>query len=145
MNCEIIAVGSELLTPYRQDTNSLFLTDRLLQLGVNVTFKTIVGDRLANLANAIRNLVGANAHGVLNITNSGSCSRFEFAREILRKAGRKTRVLPITSAEAGSPARRPAYSVLSSATLASHGISLRSWGDALDAYLEDLRQKGKLR
>src|SRR5580704_11605236 len=58
MNCEIIAVGSELLTPYRQDTNSLFLTDRLLQLGVNVTFKTIVGDRLANLANAIRVALG---------------------------------------------------------------------------------------
>ena len=54
MNCEIIAVGSELLTPYRQDTNSLFLTDRLLQLGVNVVFKTIVGDRLAHLASAIR-------------------------------------------------------------------------------------------
>ncbi len=53
MNCEIIAVGSELLTPYRQDTNSLFLTDRLLQLGVNVIFKTIVGDKLAHLANAI--------------------------------------------------------------------------------------------
>src|SRR5580700_10856941 len=58
MNCEIIAVGSELLTPYRQDTNSLFLTDRLLQLGVNVIFKTIVGDRLANLANAIRIALG---------------------------------------------------------------------------------------
>src|ERR1700728_1231379 len=58
MNCEIIAVGSELLTPYRQDTNSLFLTDRLLQLGVNVTFKTIVGDRLANLVGAIRIALG---------------------------------------------------------------------------------------
>jgi nicotinamide-nucleotide amidase len=58
MNCEIIAVGSELLTPYRQDTNSLFLTDRLLQLGVNVTFKTIVGDKLAHLANAIRIALG---------------------------------------------------------------------------------------
>src|ERR1700760_620928 len=58
MNCEIIAVGSELLTPYRQDTNSLFLTDRLLQLGVNVTFKTIVGDRLTNLVNAIRIALG---------------------------------------------------------------------------------------
>src|ERR1700753_1196963 len=58
MNCEIIAVGSELLTPYRQDTNSLFLTDRLLQLGVNVTFKTIVGDRLADLVDAIRVAMG---------------------------------------------------------------------------------------
>ena len=54
MNCEIIAVGSELLTPYRQDTNSLFLTSRLMQLGVKVAFKTIVGDRLSHLANAIR-------------------------------------------------------------------------------------------
>ncbi len=54
MNCEIIAVGSELLTPYRQDTNSLFLSERLLKLGVNVVFKTIVGDRFAHLAAAIR-------------------------------------------------------------------------------------------
>jgi nicotinamide-nucleotide amidase len=54
MNCEIIAVGSELLTPFRQDTNSLFLTERLLQLGVNVIFKTIVGDRLAHLTSALR-------------------------------------------------------------------------------------------
>jgi len=49
VNAEIIAVGSELLTPYRQDTNSLFLTERLNQLGVDVTFKTIVGDRFPHL------------------------------------------------------------------------------------------------
>src|SRR6202020_3377142 len=58
MNCEIIAVGSELLSPYRQDTNSLFLTDRLMSLGVNVVFKTIVGDRLGHLASAIRIALG---------------------------------------------------------------------------------------
>ena len=44
MIAEIIAIGSELLTPYRQDTNSLYLTDRLNQLGVEVAFKTVVGD-----------------------------------------------------------------------------------------------------
>lgn len=44
MNAEIIAIGSELLTPYRQDTNSLFLTERLNELGVEVRFKTVVGD-----------------------------------------------------------------------------------------------------
>src|ERR1700749_1010335 len=54
MNCEIIAVGSELLTPFRQDTNSLFLTDRLLTLGGNVTYKTIVGDRLEHIVSALR-------------------------------------------------------------------------------------------
>ena len=44
MTAEIIAIGSELLTPFRQDTNSLFLTAQLNSLGVEVGFKTIVGD-----------------------------------------------------------------------------------------------------
>jgi nicotinamide-nucleotide amidase len=52
MNAEIIAIGSELLTPYRQDTNSLYLTEKLNQLGVEVIFKTIVGDSLENLQQA---------------------------------------------------------------------------------------------
>ncbi len=55
MNCDIIAVGSELLTPYRQDTNSLFLTAQLNQLGVRISAKTIVGDRREHLVGAVRN------------------------------------------------------------------------------------------
>jgi nicotinamide-nucleotide amidase len=58
MNCEIVAIGSELLTPFRQDTNSLFITDRLNQLGVAVIFKTIVGDKLDHLVGAIRIALG---------------------------------------------------------------------------------------
>ncbi len=54
MNAEIIAIGSELLTPYRLDTNSLFLTAQLNQLGVEVRFKTVVGDRQADLVSAAR-------------------------------------------------------------------------------------------
>ena len=57
MNCEIIAIGSELLTPFRQDTNSLYLTEKLNQLGVRVTFKTIVGDRKQHLVDAVRHAV----------------------------------------------------------------------------------------
>ena len=44
MKAEIIAVGSELLTPFRQDTNSLYLTDQLERLGIAVVQKTVVGD-----------------------------------------------------------------------------------------------------
>ena len=44
MNAEIIAVGSEMLTPYRMDTNSLYLTEQLNELGVDVIFKSVVGD-----------------------------------------------------------------------------------------------------
>ena len=52
MNAEIIAIGSELLTPFRQDTNSLYLTEKLNDLGVEVVFKTIVGDSRTNLTQA---------------------------------------------------------------------------------------------
>src|ERR1700748_2066302 len=58
MKCEIIAIGSELLTPFRQDTNSLYLTERLNELGVVVAFKTIVGDRRKDLTSAIRTALG---------------------------------------------------------------------------------------
>ena len=54
MKSEIIAVGSEMLTPYRQDTNSLFITEMLNEIGVTVAFKTIVGDRRKDLVNAVR-------------------------------------------------------------------------------------------
>jgi nicotinamide-nucleotide amidase len=54
MIAEIIAAGSEMLTPFRQDTNSLYLTDGLNDLGVQVAFKTIVGDNLAHLTGAAR-------------------------------------------------------------------------------------------
>ena len=49
MNAEIIAVGSEMLTPYRMDTNSLYLTEQLNLLGVDVIFKSVVGDDLRRL------------------------------------------------------------------------------------------------
>src|SRR5439155_19887280 len=57
MNAEIIAVGSELLTPQRVDTNSLFLTDQLNSLGVEVVSKCVVGDDRDRLAEAVRRAV----------------------------------------------------------------------------------------
>ncbi len=52
MIAEIIAAGSEMLTPFRQDTNSLYLTAGLNDLGIPVAFKTIVGDSLEHLTSA---------------------------------------------------------------------------------------------
>jgi nicotinamide-nucleotide amidase len=52
VNAEIIAVGSELLTPFRMDTNSLYLTEQLNLLGVEVIFKSVVGDDRALLVAA---------------------------------------------------------------------------------------------
>jgi nicotinamide-nucleotide amidase len=57
VHAEIIAVGSELLTPFRMDTNSLYLTEQLNLLGVDVVFKSIVGDDR-------QRLVAAAQHGL---------------------------------------------------------------------------------
>jgi len=54
---EIIAIGSELLTSFFQDTNSLYLTGKLNQIGVEVGFKTVVGDNPDHLTSAARNAI----------------------------------------------------------------------------------------
>ncbi len=58
MKVEIIAVGSELLTPDFQDTNSLRLTAGLNSIGLEVSFKTIVGDDERDLARVLRTAFG---------------------------------------------------------------------------------------
>jgi nicotinamide-nucleotide amidase len=68
MKAEIIAVGSELLTPDRLDTNSLYLTEELNKLGIEVVRKTIVGDSQRDLSDAFS---GALARVELVITCGG--------------------------------------------------------------------------
>lgn len=59
MKVHILAVGSELLTPFSQDTNSLYLSQRLNDLGWEVTFKAVVGDEKVPLVWAVRESVAA--------------------------------------------------------------------------------------
>ena len=54
LKIEIIAVGSELLTPYYQDTNSLYLTRQINDLGMSISLKTIAGDNLDDLIYCFR-------------------------------------------------------------------------------------------
>lgn len=54
MKAEIIAIGSELLSPFRQDTNSLYLTRSLEEHGIRVIAKTIIGDDISDLVNVFR-------------------------------------------------------------------------------------------
>lgn len=54
MKIEILAVGSELLSPFFQDTNSLYLTGRLNDIGLDVVRKTVVGDDREELSEAVR-------------------------------------------------------------------------------------------
>src|ERR1700748_3640783 len=58
MKAEIIAVGSELLTPDRLDTNSLYLTEQLNSIGIEIVRKTIVGDNEAPLREVVGKVLG---------------------------------------------------------------------------------------
>lgn len=89
-----------------------------------------------DLAGAIMQICQLNAKGIVHCTNSGDCTWYEFAQEILRESGSITRVRPTTSDRFVRPAVRPKYSVLSSATLNSCGISLRNWKETIPAYLQ---------
>jgi nicotinamide-nucleotide amidase len=65
LSAEIIAVGSELLTPFRTDTNSLWLTDKLNSVGIEVKLKTVVGDDDARLEETIRDALKRSTCAVL--------------------------------------------------------------------------------
>jgi dTDP-4-dehydrorhamnose reductase len=96
----------------------------------------------ADVADATVQLIQRGATGLYHVTNSGDCTWYEFAAEIFRQSGLKPDLTPITSVEYGAPAKRPAYSVLSTAKLAATlGSPLRSWQEALAAYLTERRSK----
>ncbi len=90
----------------------------------------------ADLAAAIGRLVATGHFGIYHLTNTGFCSRYEFAREIMRLAGRPDLpITPILSAEWPRPSRPPLHAVLANTAAASLGIVLRSWQDALADYM----------
>ena len=88
-----------------------------------------------DLASALVKLCRAPASGIMHVTNSGNCTWFEFAAEIVRVSGMRTKVKPVTTAEFPRPARRPAYSVLSPDSLHAYNIHMPEWQDALRRYL----------
>jgi dTDP-4-dehydrorhamnose reductase len=90
-----------------------------------------------DLARAITQLCRKNATGIVHVTNTGNCTWFEFAQEIVRSKGLATTVRPVSSEQMARPAPRPAYSVLSPTRLQALGIEMPSWRDALKRYLEE--------
>jgi dTDP-4-dehydrorhamnose reductase len=91
-----------------------------------------------DVAAATVELIAKNAIGLYHVTNAGGCTWFEFAREIFRAAGVPAELSPITSAEFGAAACRPAFSVLSNETLKRSGVAQpRHWTDALSAYVAE--------
>jgi dTDP-4-dehydrorhamnose reductase len=90
-----------------------------------------------DLAEAIAGLIAGPLYGIYHVTNSGECSWAQFAEEIVRQAGLKSAVIPISSAEWETPTRRPKDSRLRHLALEMQGKdNLRSWSEALGDYLK---------
>jgi len=82
--------------------------------------------------------------GTCQFCNAGACSWHEFAVEIARQAGVRVKVLPITSEQLNRPAKRPAYSVLSTKSFTKHtGMTPRPWQEALAQCLQELGSIGE--
>ena len=92
-----------------------------------------------DVAAGIVDLIRADAQGTVHVVNDGSCTWFEFAREIFAAAGLAQSLTPVTTAEYPTPARRPPYSVLATDRLITvRGGPLRDWRAAVRAYLDEL-------
>ena len=95
-----------------------------------------------DLAEAIAELVSRELSGIYHLTNAGSCSWCAFTRAILEEAGlAHVAVAPMTTAELGRPAPRPALSVLANHAWVAAGMRpLRPWREALSAMLADWKK-----
>ena len=104
-----------------------------------VTDQVLTPTNTKDLAEMTWRLVDGGTHGVLHVTNSGSCTWNEFARAIFELSGMDVPVHPTDSASTGSKARRPAYSVLSNSRLEREGYgAMRPWREALASHLQAL-------
>lgn len=89
-----------------------------------------------DLALAVKALIENNCRGTYHAANSGSCTWYDFAVEILKLNGLDKKIVPITTEEIARPAKRPAFSVFNCNKLkADTGFVLRDWKEALTEYM----------
>lgn len=107
----------------------------------------VVNDQLGNPTNAadlshhILKLAPTCEYGIYHCTGEGECSWYDFAQEIVSLSGVPTNVIPCTTEEFPTPAKRPAYSCLENMMLkATVGNDMRNWKVALKAYFDKQKQ-----
>ena len=88
-----------------------------------------------DLAQAIVGLIGQATYGIYHLTNSGCCSRYQWAQRVLELADHGDVALrPVVQADYRAPYRKPPYSELANRAAAALGIVLRPWQEALQEY-----------
>lgn len=113
--------------------------ETMLKLAATGMTIRVVGDQIltpsyaGDVARGTLELIKACPNGLYHLTNNDKCSWYDFARTIFELSGVKADLQPTSSAQYGSKARRPAYSVLRSEH--PNTPKLRPWQEALQAYL----------
>lgn len=93
----------------------------------------------ADLAPALLSLAKTSQYGIYHMTNEGICSRYEFAREVLRAAGKRVEIYPVRSEQYPCTAYRPRNCSLDKSCMDRVGIArLPFWQDAIKRYLGEL-------
>lgn len=120
----------------------------MLRLAQNHDTIRVVNDQYGSptytydLARLLADLVQTDKYGIYHATNEGICSWYEFARAIFAEAGVPVNVVPVTTAEYGAKAKRPANSRMNNDKLTEMGFEkLPSWQDALARYIEILKKE----
>jgi len=132
--------------------NGKNFVDTILRLAGEMNELRVVDDQVGSptytvdLSEGIERLVHQEATGIIHCTNTGECSWYNFAKEIIRIIGKEVKVIPITSYELDRPAPRPSYSVLSNERYYQlTGHRLRSWKEGLRDYLKMGSEKWEVR
>jgi dTDP-4-dehydrorhamnose reductase len=92
----------------------------------------------ADVAQALARLVQTEHFGTYHIVNEGACSRYDLAAEVLRLAGKSMTLTPMALADYKRDTVVPPYTPLRNIAAADLGITLRSWQDAVAAYLQTI-------
>lgn len=115
----------------------------IMRLAGEKPFLDVVGDQRGcptnadDLALVLKDLVKTDLRGICHVTNTGDCTWHEFAEAIVNRMDLSIPVRPITTAQAGRLAKRPAYSVLAQGRLASVRALLPHWQDALARFMKE--------
>ena len=115
----------------------------IMRLAGEKPFLDVVGDQRGcptnadDLALVLKDLVKTDLRGICHVTNTGDCTWHEFAEAIVNRMDLSIPVRPITTAQAGRLARRPAYSVLAPGRLAKVRALLPHWQDALARFMKE--------
>ena len=114
----------------------------IMRLADEKAFLEVVGDQRGcptnadDLALVLKDLLVNDLRGICHVTNTGDCTWHEFAEAIVSLMDLSTPVRPITTAQAGRLARRPAYSVLAQDRLGTVRMPLPHWRDALARFIK---------